>query len=33
MRRHWGPINRHEAVIAPSVDRLFAIVQAIGDGK
>jgi hypothetical protein len=33
MRRHWGPINRHEAVIAPGVDRLFAIVQAIGDGK
>jgi hypothetical protein len=33
MRRHWGPINPHEAVIAPSVDRLFAIVQAIGDGK
>ena len=33
IRRHWGPINRHEAVIAPSVDRLFAMVQAIADGK
>ena len=33
MRRQWGPINRHEAVIAPSVDRLFAMVQAIADGK
>src|SRR6516164_6102674 len=28
-----APINRHEAVIAPSVDRLFAMVQAIADGN
>lgn len=31
IRRHWGPINRHEAEISPDVDALFVQVQAIVD--
>jgi hypothetical protein len=29
LRQHWGPINRHEVLIEPKVDRMLQQVQAI----
>lgn len=31
LRRHWGPINRHEAEIRPEADTLFRAVQDLVD--